>query len=85
MDDLELRIGALETLAIAMVTVLTPGQLQAIGGDLREGMAGKGEPGYGSDEQTMRVGALGLLEDGMRRHEGFTGGILIPRPPLPGA
>lgn len=81
MEELELRIGALEILAIAMVAVLNPGQLQAVEDDIRDGLVGKGDAGHGSDEQTMRRGALGHLEDGKRRHDGFTGGILIPKQP----
>lgn len=80
MDEVELRVAALETALIAIVAVLSPGQLQAVQDDLREGLVGKGEPGWGSDEQTVRLGALGYVEDGKRRHDGFTGGILIPKP-----
>lgn len=82
MDENELRIAAMEVLWIEVLAVLSPGQLRAIEDGIREGLALKGEPGDGSDEQTVRLGALGLVEDGRRRHDGFNGGILIqaPRP-----
>lgn len=80
MDESEIRIAALETLAIELCAVLLPGQLQAMTDSLREGIATKGEPGYGSDENAARLHALQLVDDGMRRADGFTGGILIPKP-----
>lgn len=81
MDEIEIRVAALETLAIELLAVLLPGQLTAMEDSIREGLVGKGERGHGSDEQTVRLGALGLLDDGRRRHDGVTGGILIPKQP----
>jgi len=80
MDELELRIAALELLAIETFAVMQPGQLRAMEDSIREGLALKGEPGDGSDEQTIRRQALMLIDDGRRRHDGFVGGILIPKP-----
>lgn len=80
MSEEELRIAALETLAIELFAVLQPGQLLAMEDSIREGLARKGEPGDGSEEQTIRLHALQLIDDGRRRHDGVTGGILIPKP-----
>lgn len=80
MQEIELRVAAMELLWIERLAAMEPDQLQAVEDGIRAGLALKGEPGDGSDEQTIRLSALGLIEDGRRRHDGFTGGILISVP-----
>lgn len=80
MSEEELRLAALETCFIELFAVLNPGQITAMEDSIREGLALKGEPGDGSDEQAIRRQCLILLDDGKRRHDGFTGGVLIPKP-----
>lgn len=75
MTEEELRIGALEQAIIALAATLPPGLIKAAMNDIRQGL-----PAMTMDETAMRNGAIQLLDDGMRRHDGAEFGMMVPRP-----
>lgn len=72
MDEIELRVAAIETLLIDLLALADPALLAQLDASLRAGLVAKGEPGDGGDEQTIRQGALQLVRDGRLRHHLFT-------------
>ena len=72
MDEIELRLAAIETLLIDLLALADPGLLDKLETSIREGLAQKGEPGFGGDEHTIRSAALQLIRDGRLRHKVFT-------------
>lgn len=72
MDELELRVAAIELLDIELLALAEPALLAKLEASIREGLAEKGELGFGGDEHTIRSQALQLIRDGKLRHELFT-------------
>lgn len=64
MDELELRIAAIETALVEVMGLIDPGALIDAARSLRERVA-EGEPE--PDELAIRLGAAKLLEDAARR------------------
>lgn len=64
MDEIELRLAAIETALIEALGLIDPGALADAARSLRERVAqGDPEP----DERAIRLGAAQLLEDAARR------------------
>ena len=63
MDEIELRIAALDMAVIELTAWLDPGAMEDASASIRAGLAADPE----SDERTVRLQALSLLEDGRQR------------------
>lgn len=72
MDETEMRVAALETLLIDLLSLADAKLIGRLETSLRQGLVGQGEPGHGSDEQTIRLAALQLVSDGKLRNVLFT-------------
>ncbi len=75
MDETELRLHAIELLLIELMADLEPQRLAAASERIRAGL-----PTTDPDENDARLQALVLIQDAVERHDGVTGGVLIPRP-----
>lgn len=79
MDENELRIAALELLVMERLALDEPGRLLQLEAAIRAGLALRGEPGDGGEEQTIRLQALQIVDDARRRFDVFSVGVAIPK------
>lgn len=75
MDELELRIAALELLALERLALDEPGRLAQMEANIREGL----DTPVDDDERTVRLQALQLIEDARQRFDLFTAGVRFPK------
>lgn len=73
MDEIETRLAAVELFLIEVASFLDPAALA----DAHRSIAG-GLEGATAEERTIRMGALGLIEDAQRRWAPPGEGIHIP-------
>jgi hypothetical protein len=77
MDELELRLAAMEVLLIDLLSFADKALLDRREGSLREGLAEPGEPGYGGDEYLIRKQAIDHVTTAKLWWKMFTGGTPI--------
>ena len=66
MDEIELRLAALEMVVIELGAWLDPGAVVDAGNSIRAGLLAN----ITGDERTVRLQALSMLEDGRQRFSG---------------
>lgn len=78
MDEIELRLHALEMLNVELLSYAEKPLLAKLEAGLREGLARPGEPGHGSDEYLVRLQAVQHVQAAALRWKLFTGGTRKP-------
>lgn len=79
MDELELRVQGHEMALIEVVAHVGRAEILAGMAAIRDGLAGD----ISADERTIRLQALQLLDDAMRRHDPPGHGLHWPGAPRP--
>lgn len=74
MDELELRLAALELWAIEVGAWIDPQVLDDAAAAIRDGL----DRAIDDDERTIRQGALGLIEDARKRFAAPAVGVALP-------
>lgn len=80
MDEIELRLAALEMLLIEWLALEDEGRRLQIEASVKRGIPAKGEPGFGGAEHNVRRHVLTLVQDARARHDVFgASGVMAPK------
>jgi hypothetical protein len=77
MDEIELRLAALELLIMERLALEPPAKLVALRDSIAVGMPDPERHGRNHEEHDIRIHALQVVDDAIRSNDGFVTGQLI--------